>query len=312
MKLDSRSARWRWPVWSGTPAEVRRTDARSSCRFRSPRSAAWWVGGGINCRNQDKLFLTADLKTSDVDPSAPGWLDRPDSPAALRVPGGSPISRAQCWWTSAPSAPPSGAAGDRSVRRSPRWRQHAGLVATRRDGYKIDYQAISAAAPGTPQPRQRRGAPHRIATRRGGHRVHFAAPVLKPGSAIRSGRRPQSSPNGFFGAANGTAWWPGRREPVDWRTGRPLEPDQKRDYPDSGDPDRTGSDAGAGKGKQCGMPQDLPISTFAANKPPSTSPRHPNGELWLQRPRTGEDSQLTYDVYNAGPVAARDVFPRGE
>jgi len=68
------------------------------------------------------------------------------------------------------------------------------------------------------------------------------------------------------------------------------------------------------QGAQYGMPQNLTIEyPFAATKPPfDFALSRPNGEVWLQRPRTSEDAPLTYDVYNRQGKWQREVgFPQG-
>jgi hypothetical protein len=68
------------------------------------------------------------------------------------------------------------------------------------------------------------------------------------------------------------------------------------------------------QGKQFGMPQELSISyPFAENKPPfEFALGRPNGEVWLQRPRTDENAVLVYDIYNRQGAWQREVaFPKG-
>jgi hypothetical protein len=68
------------------------------------------------------------------------------------------------------------------------------------------------------------------------------------------------------------------------------------------------------QGKQFGMPQDLEIKyPFAETKPPfDFALGRPNGEVWLQRPRSQEDAPLTYDVFNRQGSWQRSVeFPKG-
>src|SRR5712691_8679596 len=62
------------------------------------------------------------------------------------------------------------------------------------------------------------------------------------------------------------------------------------------------------------MPQDLHVEyPFADTKPPfDFALGRPNGEVWLQRPRSQEDAPLTYDVFDGKGEWRREVaFPQG-
>jgi hypothetical protein len=68
------------------------------------------------------------------------------------------------------------------------------------------------------------------------------------------------------------------------------------------------------QGKQYGMPQELPIQyPFAKTKPPfDFALGRPNGEVWLQRPRAGDEAPLVYDVFNRQGAWQQEVsFPQG-
>jgi hypothetical protein len=128
------------------------------------------------------------------------------------------------------------------------------------------------------------------------------------------------APNDHFGVlGDGTAWVArGHQNRVDWRPpngawviGKP------RDYPKlpvtQADKDRVLAQVRE-QGKQFGMPQDLRIVyPFAESKPPfDFALGRPNGEVWLQRPRSQEDAPLVYDVVNRKGEWQRAVtFPQG-
>jgi len=190
-------------------------------------------------------------------------------------------------------------------------------------GYKIDYKAMLDPEPG--QTTRPDSVPVlRIAL--GGGKVDTVARLSAPefGEAMFGEQKQPAAkvfaPNDFFGVlANGTAWVArGRDNRVDWRapdgtwrrgksrkyTGQPVT---------QADKDRVLAQVRE-HGKQYGMPQDLPIQyPFAETKPPfDFALGRPNGEVWLQRPRTLEDAALVYDVYNGQGAWQREVsFPVG-
>jgi hypothetical protein len=191
-------------------------------------------------------------------------------------------------------------------------------------GYKIDYQSVlGGAEPGTTV--RPDSIPVLRFTLRGGA-VDTVARLAGPeyGDATFGEQVQQAAkvfaPNDFFGVLpDGTAWIArGRENRVDWRS-----PDggwtrgQTHAYTrmpvTQADKDRVLSQVRE-HGKQFGMPQDLPIAyPFAETKPPfELALGRPNGEVWLQRPRSQEDSALIYDVFNRKGVWEREVaFPRG-
>jgi hypothetical protein len=281
---------------------------------------------------RDKLFLTADLKTGDVD-TLGTRVDSigPDSPAGqYKFPG----------WI-AHLAGDTVALVDFSAQRTTLWNERgeplkvlaiaavAGntpvlVYDTVGNGYKIDYRAIlGGGAPGEPaRPDSVAVLRIRLASGKVDTVAQLAAPLF--GSARFGDQEQQAAtvfaPNDFFGVLpNGTAWVArGGENRVDWRTpdGR-WSRGQRRDYTripvTQADKDRVLAQVRE-QGKQYGMPQDLPIEyPFAASKPPfDFALGRPNGELWLQRPRTEEDGQLTYDVYSAQGRWQREiVFPKG-
>jgi hypothetical protein len=159
-----------------------------------------------------------------------------------------------------------------------------------------------------------------------GGKVDTVARLSAPefGEAVFGEQKQQAAkvfaPNDFFGVlANGTAWVArGRDNRVDWRapdgswrrgtsrkyTGQPVT---------QADKDRVLAQVRE-QGKQYGMPQELPIQyPFAETKPPfDFALGRPNGEVWLQRPRTREDAAMVYDVYNGQGAWQREVsFPTG-
>ena len=192
------------------------------------------------------------------------------------------------------------------------------------NGYKVDYQAVlGGAEPGHPV-RPDSVPVLRIALKTG--KVDTVANLSSPefGDAVFGEQTQQAAkvfaPNDFFGVLpNGTAWLArGHQTRVDWRA-----PDGKwtvgkgRDYPKAAvtqaDRDRVLAQVRE-HGKQFGMPQDLQITyPFADIKPPfDFALGRPNGEVWLQRPRSREDAPLTYDVFDRQGIWRRAVeFPAG-
>jgi hypothetical protein len=191
-------------------------------------------------------------------------------------------------------------------------------------GYKIDYQAVlGGGEPGrTLRPdsvpvlriRFRDGAVDTVAS--------LASPEFgdaKFGEQVQQAAK-VFAPNDFFGVLpSGEAWVArGRENRVDWRTleGR-WSVGAGREYTrqpvTQTDRDRVLTQVRE-QGKQHGMPQDLPIEyPFAETKPPfEFALGRPNGEIWLQRPRSREDAQIVYDVVDRKGRWRREVaFPAG-
>jgi hypothetical protein len=291
------------------------------------------LSGGrvVFAETRDKLFLSADLKTGQVD-TLGTRVDSigPDSPAAqYKFPG----------WI-AHLAGDTVALVDFSAQRTTLWNERgeplkvlaiapvAGTAPvlvydTVGHGYKIDYQAILGGTPGeTVRPDSVAVLRIRLASGKVDTVAQLAAPTF--GNA-KFGDQEQPAamvfaPNDFFGVLpNGTAWVArGGENRVEWRTpdGR-WSRGQKRDYTrvpvTQADKDRVLAQVRE-QGKQYGMPQDLPIQyPFAESKPPfDFALGRPNGEVWLQRPRADEEAQVTYDVYNRQGAWQREVaFPKG-
>ncbi len=190
-------------------------------------------------------------------------------------------------------------------------------------GYKIDYNAMLAPEPGqTVRPDSVPVLRIKLHSGKVDTVARLAAPEF--GEAVFGEQKQPAAkvfaPNDFFGVlANGTAWVArGRDNRVDWRapdgswrrgtsrkyTGQPVT---------QADKDRVLAQVRE-QGKQYGMPQDLSIQyPFAETKPPfDFALGRPNGEVWLQRPRTQEDAALVYDVYNGQDGWQREVwFPAG-
>jgi hypothetical protein len=191
------------------------------------------------------------------------------------------------------------------------------------NGYKIDYKSILDPPPG------QTSRPDSVSVLRialAGTKVDTVAQLASPefGEAKFGEQKQQVAmvfaPNDFFGVlANGTAWVArGRHNRVDWRA-----PDgtwrvgKERKFSGlavtQADKDRVLTQVRE-QGKQYGMPQELSIEyPFAATKPPfDFALGRPNGEVWLQRPRTAEDTPLVYDVHNKDGAWQREVaFPAG-
>ncbi len=281
---------------------------------------------------RDKLFLIADLGTGAVD-TVGIRVDSigPDSPAGqYKFPGwvahlaGDTVAlvdfsavRTTLWTEGGeplrvlPIAPVSGTAP-------------VLVYDTVGYGYKIDYQAIlGGGEPGTAvHPDSVAVLRIRLATGQVDTVARLAAPEY--GDATFGEQRQQAAtvfaPNDFFGVLpNGTAWVArGRENRVDWRTpeGRWSRGERRVFTPipvTQGDKDRVLAQVRE-QGKQYGMPQDLRIEyPFAATKPPfDFALGRPNGEVWLQRPRSRDDAPLTYDVFTRRGGWQREVvFPAG-
>jgi hypothetical protein len=191
-------------------------------------------------------------------------------------------------------------------------------------GYKIDYQAVLGGGEPGRMVRPDSIPVLRITLKTGA--VDTVASLTAPdygdatfGTQVQEAAK-VFAPNDFFGVLpNGTAWVArGHQNRVDWRA-----PDgtwrlgKTRDYPKlpvtQQDRDRVLAQVRE-HGKQFGMPQDLHVEyPFADTKPPfDFALGRPNGEVWLQRPRSQEDAPLTYDVFGGKGEWQRDVaFPAG-
>jgi hypothetical protein len=190
-------------------------------------------------------------------------------------------------------------------------------------GYKIDYKTILDPEPG--QATRPDSVPV-LRIKLGGGKVDTVARLSAPelGEAMFGEQKQQAAkvfaPNDFFGVlANGTAWVArGRENRVEWRApdgswSRGKSRKHTGQRVTQADKDRVLAQVRE-QGKQYGMPQDLPIQyPFAETKPPfDFALGRPNGEVWLQRPRTQEDAALIYDVYNGQGAWQREVpFPAG-
>jgi hypothetical protein len=191
-------------------------------------------------------------------------------------------------------------------------------------GYKIDYQTVlGGGEPG------RIVLPDSIPVLRialASGRVDTVANLAAPeyGDAVFGEQTQQAAkvfaPNDFFGVLpDGAAWVArGRENRVDWRdpTGR-WSLGKSHEYTKlavtQADRDRVLAQVRE-HGKQYGMPQALRIEyPFAENKPPfDFALARPNGEVWLQQPRSSEDAALTYDIFGRGGAWQRSIeFPRG-
>jgi hypothetical protein len=126
------------------------------------------------------------------------------------------------------------------------------------------------------------------------------------------------APNDFFGVLpDGTVWVArARQNRVDWRS-----PDghwtRGKPHPYSSvpvtqkDKDRVLAQVRE-QGKQFGMPQNLSIIyPFADTKPPfDFAQGRPNGEVWLQRPRSDVAAAAVYDVFDRNGWRREVSFPR--
>jgi hypothetical protein len=190
-------------------------------------------------------------------------------------------------------------------------------------GYKVDYQAVlGGGEPG------RSIRPDSIPVLRmalPGGAIDTVALLASPeyGDAVFGEQVQQAAkvfaPQDFFGVLpDGTAWIArGRENRVDWRapdgswTWGKSHPYTKTPVTQA-DKDRVLTQVRE-HGKQFGMPQDLPVTyPFADTKPPfELALGRPNGEVWLQRPRSKEEGGLVYDVFNRKGTWQREVaFPK--
>jgi len=281
---------------------------------------------------RNKLFLSADLKTGKVDTLGKRVDSLPQSAPAghYKFPG----------WV-AHLAGDTIALVDFSAIRTTRWSEQGKaldvlpirlvsgetpvlLYDTVGHGYKIDYQAIlGGGEPG------RSVRPDSIPVLRialNGGAVDTIARLATPeyGDAMFGEQVQQAAkvfaPNDYFGVLpDGTVWVArGNENRVDWRStdGRWTR-GKARAYTripvTQADKDRVLAQVRE-RGKQFGMPQDLSITyPFADTKPPFDFVMgRPNGDVWLQRPRTEEDAALVYDVVDRQGVRQREVtLPAG-
>lgn len=191
-------------------------------------------------------------------------------------------------------------------------------------GYKVDYQAILGG--GDPGRTLRPDSIPVLRIRLRDGAVDTVASLVSPefGDA-RFGDQVQQAakvfaPNDFFGVLpNGEAWVArGRENRVDWRTlegrwSRGAGREYAKQPVTQADRDRVLAQVRE-QGKQYGMPQDLSIEyPFADTKAPfDFALGRPNGEIWLQRPRSSDDAPLTYDVVDRKAGWRREVrFPAG-
>ncbi len=191
-------------------------------------------------------------------------------------------------------------------------------------GYKVDYQSIiGGAEPGSPA-RPDSVPVLRIGLRTG--KVDTVGNLASPefGDAVFGSQTQQAAkvfaPNDFFGVLpDGTAWLArGRENRVDWRAPagnwvRGTSHDYTKVRVTQADRDRVLTQVRE-QGKQFGMPQNLEIKyPFAETKPPfDFALGRPNGEVWLQRPRSDEEAPLSYDVFDRKGRWQRAVeFPHG-
>ena len=281
---------------------------------------------------RDKLFLSADLASGDLD-TLGTRVDslRPSAPAGqYKFPG----------WV-AHLAGDTVALVDFSAQRTTLWSEKGEALGvlgitpavgtapvlvydTVGHGYKIDYQAVlGAGEPGSiVRPDSLAVLRIELATGKVDTVARLTAPVF---GQARFGDQTQEAaqvfaPNDFFGVLpDGTAWVArGRENRVDWRTpdgrwARGARRDFKALPVTQADKDRVLAQVRE-QGKQYGMPQSLTIEyPFAATKPPfDYALGRPNGEVWLQRPRAQEDEPVTYDVYDRKGSWQREIpFPQG-
>lgn len=279
-----------------------------------------------------RLFLTGDLKSGKVDTLG----SRVDSLA----PGG-PVSNYKFPGWVAHLAGDTLALVDFSVLRTTVWSEKgkplgvlpilsvAGetpvlLYDSVGHGYKIDYQAVFG-----------RGAPGRtlrtdsipvLRIRLKGGQVDTVAMLVAPefadatfGEQVQQAAKVFAANDHFGVLGDGTAWVArGHENRVDWRApdgtwarGKPRE--YTRVPVTQADKDRVLAQVRE-QGKQFGMPQEMKIVyPFAETKPPfDFALGRPNGEVWLQRPRSQEDAPLVYDVVDRQGEWRRAVtFPKG-
>ncbi|HEU5303537.1 MAG TPA: hypothetical protein VFU40_02730 [Gemmatimonadales bacterium] len=292
------------------------------------------VGGGrvMFADTRDKLFLSGDLKSGNVDTlgSRVAALTRDGPAGQYKFPG----------WV-AHLAGDTVALVDFSALRTTLWDEAGKPLAvlpikgvsentpvlvydTVGHGYKIDYQAVLGSREPGRTLRTDSIPVLRISLETG--KVDTAAVLAGPeyadatfGEQVHQAAK-VFAPNDHFGVlGDGTAWVArGHQNRVDWRS-----PDGKwiigtaREYTrlpvTQADKDRVLAQVRE-QGKQFGMPQDLKIVyPFAETKPPfDFALGRPNGEVWLQRPRNSEDAPMVYDIVNRKGQWQRTVtFPKG-
>jgi hypothetical protein len=281
---------------------------------------------------RDKLFLRGDLRSGKVDTlGSRAETLAPTGPAGqYKFPG----------WV-AHLAGDTVALVDFSVLRTTLWDERGRPLAvlpltgvsgqapvllydTLGHGYKIDYQGLL----GGREPGRSLGGDSipvlRVALENG--TVDTVASLAAPeyGEATFGDQVQRAAkvfaPNDHFGVLpDGTAWIArGHENRVDWRArdgswtlGRPRKFTQVPVT--QADRDRVLAQVRE-QGKQFGMPQELHIVyPFAETKPPfDFALGRPNGEVWLQRPRSQEDAPLVYDVVDRKGIWRQEVtFPKG-
>jgi len=190
-------------------------------------------------------------------------------------------------------------------------------------GYKVDYHAVLGGGEPGRTVRPDSIPILRIALRNGAVDTvaHLASPEY--GDATFGEEVQQAAkvfaPNDFFGVLpDGTIWLArGHENRVDWRSPKgQWTIGQSHAYTKTpvtkADKDRVLAQVRE-HGKQFGMPQGLKVDyPFAEHKPPfDLAAGRPNGEVWLQRPRTEEGSALIYDVFDRKGVWRREMpFPK--
>ena len=190
-------------------------------------------------------------------------------------------------------------------------------------GYKIDYQTMRGAEPGVTK---RADSVPVLRIPLAGGKVDTVANLAAPQfGRAKFGEQVQEAatvfaPNDYFGVlANGSAWVArGRENRVDWRSpdgawSRGMGREYAAQPVTQADRERVLAQVRE-QGKQYGMPQELSIEyPFAETKPPfDFALGRPNGEVWLQRPRSAENAVLIYDVFDRKGAWLRQVsFPSG-
>lgn len=281
---------------------------------------------------KSKLFVTADFKSGKIDTLG----SRVDS-----LPIGAPAAQYKFPGWVAHLSGDTIALVDFAGQRTTLWSERGQAIAvlpippfagtapvlvydTVGHGYKIDYRDILGGGEPGKVVRPDSIPVLRIALKN--YKVDTVAQLRAPefGSATFGEQVQQAAtvfaPNDFFGVlSDGTAWVArGHENRVDWRA-----PDgtwirgKGRDYTKipvtQADRDRVLAQVRE-QGKQYGMPQELKIEyPFADTKPPfDFALARPNGDVWLQRPRSQENAAIVYDVFDRKGTWQRDVaFPVG-
>jgi hypothetical protein len=279
---------------------------------------------------KNKLFLRADFKTGRVDTlgtqtdnlrqgTGPGHYKFPGWVAHLR---GDTIAlvdfsaiRTTLW---SEAGKPLGVLSIKAVAGS----TPVLVYDTVGHGYKVDYQTILGG--GEPGQAVRPDSVPVLRIALGSGKVDTVARLSSPeyGDAVFGEEVQQAAkvfaPNDIFGVLpDGTAWIArARQNRIDWRSpdgrwtiGKPHEyvkiPVTQRDK------DRVLAQLRE-QGKQYGMPQDLKVVyPFAETKPAfEAAMSRPGGEVWLQRPRSGETMPPIYDVFDRSGWRRQILFPR--